>query len=73
MQQVNRFTVHFQTHDLALDVIMQEVALMTEMGTKAQDILLKGEAIPEEMVCQMIQNKINSPEVAHHGMSMQCQ
>ena len=54
---------------LAMDVIMQEVALQSEMGNKAQEILLKGEAIPEEIVAQMLENKINSPEVAHHGMT----
>jgi adenylate/nucleoside-diphosphate kinase len=37
------------------------------MGKKAQDILLKGEALPEAMVAKMIDDKINSPEVQHHG------
>ncbi len=37
------------------------------MGKKAQDILLKGEALPEAMVAKMIDEKVNSPEVEHHG------
>ena len=40
---------------------------MTEAGKKCQEILYRGEAIPEEMVIKMVEDKINSPEVAHHG------
>lgn len=29
--------------------------------------MLKGEAVPEALVAKMIDDKINSPEVAHHG------
>ena len=46
---------------------MQEIEMQTETGQKAQEILLRGEAIPEEMAAKIIENKINSPEVAHHG------
>ena len=49
------------------EVIMQEIEMQTETGQKAQEILLRGEAIPEEMAAKIIENKINSPEVAHHG------
>ena len=28
---------------------------------------MKGEAVPEGLVAKMIDDKINSPEVAHHG------
>ena len=41
--------------------------MQTEMGMKAQEILLRGEAIPEEMAAKFLEEKINSPEVAHHG------
>lgn len=37
------------------------------MFFKAQEILLRGEAIPEELAAKMLLEKINSPEVAHHG------
>jgi adenylate/nucleoside-diphosphate kinase len=37
------------------------------LGKRAQDILMKGEAVPEGLVAKMIDDKINSPEVAHHG------
>jgi adenylate/nucleoside-diphosphate kinase len=37
------------------------------LGRNAQEMLLRGEAIPPSMVAQMIDNKINSPEVMHHG------
>jgi hypothetical protein len=33
----------------------------------AQDILIKGEAVPESIVAKMIDEKMNSLEVAHHG------
>ena len=51
----------------ATDVLSQAIELQTEMGLKAQEILLHGEAIPEEMAAKMIEDKINSPEVLHHG------
>ena len=35
----------------------------TEMGLKAREMLYRGEAVPEEMVAKMIEDKINSPEV----------
>ena len=41
--------------------------MLTEMGKKAQEILLRGEALPEDMVAKMIEEKIHSPEVAHRG------
>jgi hypothetical protein len=41
----------------------------TDLGKKARALLLKGEAVPDSMVAQMINDKVNSPEVAHHGMS----
>jgi hypothetical protein len=36
---------------------------------QAQEILLRGEAIPEELAAKLLMEKINSPEVAHHGES----
>lgn len=42
--------------------------MMTETGNKCQEILVRGEAIPEDMVIRMIEEKIHSPEVVHHGM-----
>lgn len=52
----------------ATDLLQQHIDLQTEFGQKFVEILLKGEAIPEELVIKMIEDKINSPEVAHHGM-----
>ncbi len=40
---------------------------LTELGIKSREMLLRGEAIPENMVVEMLEIKINSPEVAHHG------
>ena len=39
----------------------------TEDGLKVQELLLRGESVPEEMAAKMIEEKINSPEVTHHG------
>lgn len=39
----------------------------TELGIKAKEILIKGEAVPESLVAKMIDEKVNSPECAHHG------
>jgi adenylate/nucleoside-diphosphate kinase len=46
---------------------LQNIKELTDLGKKAQDILLKGEALPEAMVAKMIDEKVNSSEVQHHG------
>ena len=48
-------------------MILQSIKSQTELGKKAQDILVRGEAVPETTVAKMIDEKINSPEVLHHG------
>jgi adenylate/nucleoside-diphosphate kinase len=51
-------------------LIFQNIKNQTDIGKKAQDILVKGEAVPESIVAKMIDDKINSPEVAHHGTKL---
>jgi adenylate kinase family enzyme len=53
----------------ATDLILQNMEQQTEMGVRCMEILTRGEAVPEEMVFEMINEKINSPEVAHNGKS----
>ena len=48
-------------------MILQNIKNQTELGKKAQDILMRGEAVQEEMVATMLNDKINSPEVEHYG------
>ena len=57
------FFIFFQ----ATELIKENIKLQNELGRKAQDILLKGGALPEEMVAKMIDEKIKSPECEHHG------
>ena len=40
----------------ATDVIMQAVELQTELGQKVQEVLLRGEAIPEELAAKLIED-----------------
>ena len=63
------FLIYLCFYCAATDVISQEMEMQTEIGLKATEILLKGEAIPEEMAAKMVEAKINSEEVAHHGES----
>ena len=42
--------------------------LNTEAGQKAKEVLMSGGAVPEELVLQIIEDKIRSPEVAHCGV-----
>lgn len=49
------------------ELMLQHIDLQTEMGVRLQEILHKGGAIPEELAVKLIEDKINSPEVAHHG------
>lgn len=52
----------------ATDILQQNMELHTEMGLRCMQLLSRGEAVPEEIVIKMIQEKIDSLEVAHHGM-----
>ncbi|NWQ66188.1 KAD9 kinase, partial [Neopipo cinnamomea] len=51
----------------ALEVIQANIHEETEYGLKCQELLFKGESISEELVTQMILQKLESPEVAHFG------
>lgn len=51
----------------ATELILQNIDLQTDLGKKLQELLIKGGVIPEEMAARMIEEKINSPEVTHHG------
>lgn len=51
----------------ATDLLTQHIEMQTEQGKKCLEMLLRGESIPEEVVTKMIEDKINSPEVIHHG------
>lgn len=34
----------------------------------ARDLLIRGEAVPDQMIARMLDIKMRSPEVAHHGL-----
>ncbi|NXK30955.1 KAD9 kinase, partial [Piprites chloris] len=51
----------------ALEVIQANIREETEYGLKCQELLFKGDSIPEELVTEMILQKLESPEVAHFG------
>ncbi|NXC44701.1 KAD9 kinase, partial [Penelope pileata] len=51
----------------ALEVIQTNIREETEYGLKCQELLFKGQSIPEELVTEMILKKIESPEVEHFG------
>ena len=61
----------FSYYVLGSEIINQGIELQTELGANAQDILLRGEAIPEEVCAKVLLDKISSPEVAHHGKLLQ--
>ncbi|NXO06420.1 KAD9 kinase, partial [Oriolus oriolus] len=51
----------------ASEVIQMNIQQETEYGLKCQELLCQGESVPEELVTEMILQKIESPEVAHFG------
>lgn len=50
-----------------MEVLNMAIEMQTEEGLKAHEILMRGEALPEELSAKLLMEKINSPEVAHHG------
>ncbi|NXA70784.1 KAD9 kinase, partial [Mohoua ochrocephala] len=51
----------------ASEVIQTNIQQETEYGLKCQELLCQGQSVPEELVTEMILQKIESPEVAHFG------
>ncbi|NWY74748.1 KAD9 kinase, partial [Erithacus rubecula] len=51
----------------ASEVIKTNIQQGTKYGLKCQELLYQGETVPEELVAEMILQKIESPEVAHFG------
>ncbi|NWW04148.1 KAD9 kinase, partial [Oreocharis arfaki] len=51
----------------ASEVIQTNIQQETEYGLKCRELLCQGQSIPEELVTEMILQKIESPEVAHFG------
>jgi len=53
---------------LVADLITTNIKQKTEIGMHARDLLVHGEAVPDQMVARMLDIKMRSPEVAHHGL-----
>ena len=54
----------------ATEVILQNMEMETEMGVKAREMLYRGEAVSEQMVAKMLEDKIRSPEVSLFDMAI---
>ena len=56
-------TDHYKVLHLATgDLLREEVAKVSELGLKAKGYMEKGELVPDELVIDMVINKLNSPE-----------
>ncbi|KAM9316639.1 adenylate kinase 9 [Gastrophryne carolinensis] len=55
--------IFIEANELINDHIKKE----TEQGIMIQELLYKGQSVSDEMIIQMIVDKINSEEVAHYG------
>ncbi|XP_044146654.1 adenylate kinase 9 [Bufo gargarizans] len=51
----------------AKELINEHIKRETDEGIMIQELLYKGQSIQDELIIQLIVNKINSAEVAHHG------
>ncbi|KAM4694291.1 adenylate kinase 9 [Discoglossus pictus] len=51
----------------ANELINEHIGKETEYGIKIQKLLYQGQSIPEQLVTELIVDKINSPEAAHLG------
>ncbi|UJR31514.1 hypothetical protein I4U23_019003 [Adineta vaga] len=49
------------------DLITSNIKQKTEIGLHARDLLIRGETVPDQMIARMLDVKMRSPEVAHHG------
>ncbi|XP_071997899.1 adenylate kinase 9 isoform X2 [Engystomops pustulosus] len=51
----------------AKELINEHIKLETEKGVMIQELLYKGQSIKDELIIQLMVDKINSAEVAHNG------
>ncbi|XP_056422277.1 adenylate kinase 9 isoform X3 [Hyla sarda] len=51
----------------AKELINEHIKRKTEQGIMIQNLLYKGQSVQDELIIQLIVDKINSAEVAHHG------
>jgi adenylate/nucleoside-diphosphate kinase len=54
-------------------LITSNIKQKTEIGMHAREILIRGEAVPDQMIARMLDIKMRSPEVAHHGLYQRTQ
>lgn len=59
-------------HVVATELLKEAIVKGTELGKKAKDILYKGEAVPDEVMLKLLEDKMKSPEVAHYGWHFLC-
>ncbi|XP_075718379.1 adenylate kinase 9 isoform X2 [Rhinoderma darwinii] len=51
----------------AKELINEHIKRETEQGIMIQELLYRGQSVPDELIIQLIVDKINSAEVSHHG------
>jgi adenylate kinase family enzyme len=49
------------------DLITFNIKQKTEIGLHARDLLIRGDAVSDQVVWRMLDAKMRSSEVAHHG------
>ncbi|KAM9339254.1 adenylate kinase 9 [Symphorus nematophorus] len=54
------------------DVLDTHIKNKTKQGIELLDILSEGRSIPEDMVLQLILDRLNSPDVEHYGYVLSC-
>ncbi len=47
------------------DILRNEVRLGTELGRKAKDIMERGELVPDDLILQMVEKRLNEPDCAN--------
>merc|ERR1712048_1498266 len=49
------------------EAILQAIEAETSLGLEAQERLLQGEAVSNDLALKILTEKLNSPEIHHHG------
>lgn len=62
-----RFFKHLAKFDKATEIIKDLLNSNTEVGRQLNEILVNGEALNDEIVFTLINEKLDSPECAHYG------
>ncbi len=63
--QAKRISQHYGIPQISTgDILRDNICRGTQLGKQAQSVMERGELVPDELVCQMVANRVKKPDCA---------